>query len=168
MNLEHLTTFCSLEENRRSLNTPWSEGAYSYASDGRVIIRIPRLADVPERDSAPKNLDQQLFKGFPLAFPFSSITEPVSADYNKCTKCYGSGERTCSECGTTHTCDQCKGNGQLASTTKIGTQLFNTHNLRLISQLCEIQWQLKSSENRIYFEFNGGDGLISSTSEEKP
>lgn len=160
MTIDHLQKFCSTQENRVSLATPWSEGAYSYACDGRVIVRIPRLADVPERDDAPKNSDANLFIGLPYEQPFTPVPTPDSEDYIRCPKCKGSAECTCKECDTPHPCGKCKGEGVVLSRTNLETHSFNTLTLRLISQLLNAHWQIKADQTRVYFKFEGGDGIV--------
>ena len=160
MERSYLEKFCSTLENRVSLATPWSEGDSTYACDGRVIIRVPRLPDVPERTDAPKNSDKNLFSGLPYELPFLAVPTPEAADYIHCLSCKGSGECTCKDCDAAHSCGKCKGEGVVLSRTNVGTHAFNTRTLRLISQLPNSEWQVKADETRVYFKFEGGDGII--------
>lgn len=42
-----LRNFCKGDERRAVTYRPWSVGDYSYATDGTIIVRVPRLDDVP-------------------------------------------------------------------------------------------------------------------------
>ncbi|MFA7212093.1 MAG: hypothetical protein WC110_11680, partial [Bacteroidales bacterium] len=50
-NMIDLTKFC--KPHHRHFGEPWSSGEYSYATDGAIAIRIPRI-DIKEK---PKHLD---------------------------------------------------------------------------------------------------------------
>lgn len=49
-----LTPFCaSPEANRCQIEHPWSRGKWTYATDGNIVVRIPRDPEVPENKLAP-------------------------------------------------------------------------------------------------------------------
>ena len=48
-----LSHFCYTEDDRPYLKNPWSRGDFTYATNGYVMVRVPRRADVPENDEAP-------------------------------------------------------------------------------------------------------------------
>lgn len=55
--LELLKVFCAAPEDdpiRPALHDPFSWGGWTYATEGRVLVRVPRLAEVPENPIAPK------------------------------------------------------------------------------------------------------------------
>lgn len=37
-----LTPFCAVDTLYEALHAPFAHGAYSYASDGRIMLRVPR------------------------------------------------------------------------------------------------------------------------------
>lgn len=49
ISVEILEKFCSKE--RSGISSPFSQGAYSYATDGMIIIRVPKLEAIPERET---------------------------------------------------------------------------------------------------------------------
>ena len=54
MNAAELQAFCSDRDDiRYYLQKPWSDGVYTYASNGHIIVRVARLPDVPEEPKAP-------------------------------------------------------------------------------------------------------------------
>ncbi len=46
MTVAELVQFCHPE--RKSCARPWSSGPFTYATNGHILIRVPRLADAPE------------------------------------------------------------------------------------------------------------------------
>lgn len=52
-----LLAFCNPERRGfylSDLSVPWSAGDFSYASNGHILLRVPRLAEIPENSRAPK------------------------------------------------------------------------------------------------------------------
>jgi hypothetical protein len=48
-----LQKFCGDDSSRPMFRRPFSQGAFSYATNGALIVRVDRLAEVAELDSAP-------------------------------------------------------------------------------------------------------------------
>jgi hypothetical protein len=133
MTREELQRFCSTADAGPRIATPWSAGEWSYATDGKLLVRVPRLPDVPERSDAPA-LDRAVFlftedvdwRDIP------SLPDPVMDDCrdcggkglerNLCETCEGDGKVgcECDECGDTHTrtCRVCGGDGYTSTTGK--------------------------------------------------
>ena len=54
MNRADLQRFAAGEdETRIYISLPWSRGEFSYATNGHILVRVPRLADVDENPQAP-------------------------------------------------------------------------------------------------------------------
>src|SRR6185369_15900200 len=53
MNLEELKKFCARDGTRYHIDKPWSDRDWTYATNGHIIVRIPRLVSVPEDKLAP-------------------------------------------------------------------------------------------------------------------
>ena len=54
MNRAELQQFAAGEdETRIYINPPWSRGEWSYATNGHILVRVPRLDDVDENPKAP-------------------------------------------------------------------------------------------------------------------
>lgn len=128
MNLADLMPFCAAktDRHRAALWEPWSEGEYTFATDAKVIIKVPRLAEVPERADAPKRVEEELFAKRPPRSPWFMMPElpPVEMQtctrckgtaiaYLPCEKCEGEGQETCEACGHDHDCPACKGDGEV-------------------------------------------------------
>lgn len=48
-----LSHFVSLEDERPYIQQPWTRGGFTYATDGRIMVRVPARIDVPENADAP-------------------------------------------------------------------------------------------------------------------
>ena len=48
-----LQPFCSTDEARPYLHKPWTRDGYTYATDGRIMIKVPALLEVPKNPKGP-------------------------------------------------------------------------------------------------------------------
>lgn len=106
-----LSIFASIRI-RRDYSDPWSYGEYSYATDGNMIIRVSRIADVPENremKSRSEQTDEWLTNSTAMWFNLLPI-DPVLMQ-----KCPG-----CKSHGYTRPCPECEGCGTV--------RLESTHN----------------------------------------
>ncbi len=74
-----LTPFCaSPEANRCQIERPWSRGKWTYATDGKIVIRIPRDPGVPENKLAPSAMPlfTAHFKGASGFLPITELPPP--------------------------------------------------------------------------------------------
>jgi len=127
MNKEKLLEFCSKDETRFALLKPFDYGDFTYATDGRMIVRLPKLG-YPSPDFTPtresvENLMSDSYLREVVAFP--AIPEPTqdlcktcdgSGFNKKCYDCDGSGEVECKCCGNESDCKTCSGSGTLKAT----------------------------------------------------
>jgi hypothetical protein len=187
--LEILKEFCSAEESRPTLHTPFSRGECSYSTDGRIIIRVPRLDSVPERSGAPlaeklwskARIDILKLKGW------VEMPELPELQFNLCDDCFGSGmceacpeceiigsksvDGVCVECENKnfHNCEQfrceaCNGSGKhpVAKRVTLGNTDLNLIYLRKINRLKGLLFSptMPSPNDPVPFKFDGGDGLL--------
>jgi hypothetical protein len=109
MKLEDLQKFCSGDRTRYQLSTPFSIEDYTYACDGRIIIRVPAIAEarrdnVFERvaDVIPPPGDDWQQVEYPPGW------ESFEAHPTKCQSCNGVGKLPkCRKCDGTGECDHC-------------------------------------------------------------
>jgi hypothetical protein len=136
MTLDELKKFCGNNDVRQYLNAPFSLGEWTYASDGHIAARIPRVDSVPEVE-LPKNMDKSLPELFTKEFsnwvPVPAVT--IRPD-EYCYVCDGTGERECNM-GHIHECDSCDGTGEQSGytmdhKTMIGDTCFQDKYLALI------------------------------------
>lgn len=121
-----LDQFCSRDDNRAFIGTPWSRGEYTFASNGHIGVRVPRRDDVT-RDDGP-NIEK-IFAD--AAAPQDMRPVPTfdvpEQNTERCAICMGRGFTTdctddrCEE-GTVicdydheHDCEECKGKGEIPS-----------------------------------------------------
>lgn len=123
MDIELLKSFFSKNEGRKELLGPWSEGEYTIATAGKILIRIPKMTEVPENPCAPKT--KQLWaaehlKGELRDLHFEDmkvITGPcdnckeigIALNDIDCPDCDGEG--ACEHCGAD--CKRCNGFGMI-------------------------------------------------------
>lgn len=100
MTTQELQRYC--DPARQALATPWSRGDYTYATDGRVAARVPRLAEVTREDGPNAAL---LFATWPAEGWMPVPELPPAAERPSCLECQGTGE--------TPTCPQCCGEGEV-------------------------------------------------------
>lgn len=105
MDLDILKAFCN--EIRAATATPFSAGEHTFATDGYILLRVPRMAEVPERDDAPKIDTTEGNLGFSLSKePLSWVPIPkVELKYRPCNICNGTGRM--------YECPECDGDGNV-------------------------------------------------------
>jgi hypothetical protein len=120
MKLEELQKFCSSNGGRYKLSTPFSLDGYTYACDGRIIIRIPEISEA-RRDNIPRGVTTVIppsgddWREVEYPPGWESFDSPPTKCEScngvgrlpECFKCDGIGE--CDHCG--ETCRRCDGTG---------------------------------------------------------
>ena len=82
----------SEDETRFAICSPWSAGDWTYATDGRLLVRVPRLDGVPENKNAPKDLEREVlgFEQLPEVAEWWELMEieraPVTSDCDECER----------------------------------------------------------------------------------
>lgn len=104
MNAADLQKFCEPQDGLRfSLQHPYSLGQSTYATNGHIIVCVPRLDDVPENDKAPN--PERLFatakSGEWLPVPVCAMPALVP-----CKWCYGTGKDPVDK---RYKCEECDG-----------------------------------------------------------
>ena len=124
MKLEDLQPFCSVDETRYGLLQPFNHGPHTYATDGRVIVRVPKIEEIPDRKGLPKNPADVIPAGIgykPVELPPNwENYQPTKLECKdckgtgqqiKCRHCNGTGEVECESCGHEDNCEHCRGSG---------------------------------------------------------
>ena len=121
-----LTPFCATEETRFDLQLPFSRGTYTYASNGILIVRVPRRDDVADGTVKADRImddvaDQECTATLPpFDLPESDPVSPPSpceacdglGYVLRCERCHGEGHIECCECGHETDCPECGCTGE--------------------------------------------------------
>jgi len=156
-----LKPFCGSAPSRSAIQEPFSQGDFTYATNGHVAIRVPRLADVPDHPGAPtmerlwvKPAQVKAHAVMPAALP-----EP---SYIQCVECEGQGRvHTCPDC--TCVCDWCNGEGREEQTkwVLVVRRAVSTQTARLLLTLPNLRAaEVTNIDPRLWFEFDGGTGIV--------
>ena len=169
-----LMQFCERNGFRLWMAEPFGVGEYTYASNGVILVRVPR-SDWPSADLPSEVLPAsfpQLMKwldGSPAMAPLPAI--PPGPFYKKCFWCAGSGEVQFDCCGGhIGECEECGGEGVIEKKTyyRFGTRSFNARYLRRIKALPDSRLAIKGPKmDGALFTFTGGRGLLMPVSEDK-
>jgi len=102
MTVEKLTKFCGGKEDP-SISTPWSVGDKSYATNGYILVIMPRVAEIPERANAV-NVAEVLNANPMPDEGWEKAPEIDGLDVPECPKCKG-------QIRPSWPCEECDGDG---------------------------------------------------------
>lgn len=170
-----LQKFCGEDETfgssaRYIFTQPFTKNGWTYATDGRICIRIPT------GDTNTEPPPQREGESFQRQFPpcddlFKPVKEPISNPWpttgmvravEVCPQCDGEGVVGCEECGEKR-CLYCKGTLRMEQTIgrKVGAHLVGVKYDDLILSLPSPYWIAGAAPNRaLPFTFSGGEGQI--------
>ncbi len=125
--MEILKKFCSRDQNKYQLIEPFSQGDYTYATDGRAAIRVPRVDGIGENENAPNmeflkwdHADLTDWCDLPEYAIDKTVKCPDCGGHGKiafCPECDGEGEVFFENAYSEYEicCDTCRGLGSIAS-----------------------------------------------------
>lgn len=154
-----LKSFCGDELARPYLHKPFSIGKFTFATDGRLMVRVPRQDGVPEHDGPIKNANK----------PFDKIRESTtfsrpefavpSLDDEECLTCEGHGyEHDCPDCSCR--CVKCGGTGiAKASITYDGIN-FDAAYFAKVLAIPGVELSSARDGEPLFFRFDGGVGAL--------
>jgi hypothetical protein len=105
MNREELQKFC--DPDHPKICGPFSFGDFSYASNGHLLVKVPRLDDVPEWEALNEKASK-LFDSFDYSVVIPSLIDIPRFPQPKpepCGVCNGTGKIT--------RCPECEGKGEV-------------------------------------------------------
>jgi len=173
--LDLLADFCG---QTKSLSEPFCENGYTYASDGKVIVRLPS-EEITKNKDCFYDMSSLLFeqKGKLVSLPELPKETKATCDIcggcgkmTGCSECEG-GQWECRKCNSTGyfkdgklICHECNGSGMVVSNFQ-KTITINGHKLQLgylrkLSKLPEIKIVAHPVKYQHYFKFDGGDGIL--------
>jgi hypothetical protein len=106
MDAEQLRAFC--DKSRDKVCAPFTFEGFTYATNGHILVRVPRLPDVPEWEAVNEQA-ANLFALVDMAKAKAALTEIPDfgePEREPCKWCKGTGKIT--------TCPECDGEGEVA------------------------------------------------------
>lgn len=183
-----LQRFCSTDEMRLSIATPFSIGDFTYATDGAILIRIPRVLHIECREEVPDiNVmpwDHEIINDWESLPDYEidpSEVCPVckgSKASKECFLCEGVAEITCPTAHAEIECPTCDGYGDVPASEggcnwciSMGVSPFKEihwHNRKISLVYLEMMKSLPGivlskqgkAKEVIRFKFDGGVGLV--------
>lgn len=160
-----LQKFCSEDETRVPLMKPWREGEFTYASDGRVVLRVP--AELKDAVNTAAPTAAQLDKYFGIfgngagGLLWRKLPTLPEVKFGECETCHGDKSHAC-DCGHQHECPNCEGTGQIPDDghLDIGPARFSCYYLRLIADLPNLEIAIRGELDPMMLRFDGGVGVL--------
>jgi hypothetical protein len=160
MNAEQLKKFCGTEERTCEIRQPFSRGDHTYATNGHVMVRVPRLADVPEVERAPhaEKVFDTAERGALAPLPVRDLPPPETEECEECSE--GEPIHDCPDC--TCSCEACDDKREIPVQVSctVNGRLFDTKYVRELQELPGIQFMVSPPEGPTWFTFEGGEGLL--------
>lgn len=155
-----LQQFCITNKTRLNIAKPFSVGDYTYATDGCIIIEVPRLKNVGEVNGSPK-VDYVMAMYPSGEKKYSKLPDLPKWERVQCKTCDGNGTRA-SVYGHGYDCETCRGRGEERFLFDLGKQTFDLKYLHLIAKLPKLEIVLNVNGERdvMPFRFDGGRGLL--------
>lgn len=166
-----LQKFCAVHDPRNWLEKPFTEGDFTYATNGHILVRVPRLDGYPDVHEKMRETCLKVFATNPQGSLVPGLPADPAVKMIKCDVCAGSGE-VCDGCGGWNNikrghevdCDECDGTGEVESWgsnfVAVGCAHVEPRYLRLVKGLPNVMVYVNGEEKALYFTFDGGDGLL--------
>lgn len=161
-----LQPFCdNIGVGRDYLAKPFTRGDFTYATNGHIIIRVPRRDDVGsiKRDVKTERTFEKLFAKTFVSSPDANL--PDAETERECEACDGEGcPNHCETCECE--CEPCGGRGWIGERASVSVNggTFDAKYIRLILGLPGVELSATNSLDGAYpalsFRFDGGDGLL--------
>lgn len=162
----NLDKYCSADTHRVNISKPFSRGEWTYATDGHILVRIPRDQNVPEIKDAPEV--ERIVPSNIYLLTFRELHLPVLPPYEEkkqaCEDCDGRGsEHDCPDCNCQ--CENCDGSGEEMVNPRLYVAIDGIpYDLKYLHWLRELPnitvADPATKESPCPFRFDGGEGLI--------
>ena len=157
LTLQQLQVFCSTDETRTVLQVPFSDAFYTYATDRRIIVRVPLWPDVTATGPNAAKVCEHIPADW-TAIKLVKLPEPLPPiETEVCESCGGGEENK-------KGCDECDGKGFTNKTTfyRLGNRCYQPFYLHKIATLPDV---VIAPDYGMYpqplrFKFTGGVGLL--------
>jgi hypothetical protein len=155
-----LQPFCSEDPVRVNLQKPFTRGDWTYATNGHILVRVPKATDAPEGDVAAEKVIDRMSRDFGqravvgLALP---APERIS-----CISCDGRGrEHECPDCECECECCYSSGVQWKKVSVRLRGAVFDARYLGYVLALpgVTIQDKCPAAEPSLFI-FDGGEGVV--------
>lgn len=152
MRREELKRFCIAENGWTSfdIGDPFELGDFTYATNGHIAIRTPRIDDGISSDGRKIPNIEKIFSDAIEPEEYIPVPDPGPIIVEVCDECWEG-----PDC-------ECEGTGLIEplSYLKVGKQCFQRKYLRLLRTLPDVEIGTTDGMNPARFRFSGGDGVI--------
>ena len=157
-----LQPFCGRDAPQAWLERPVSRGNWTWATDGHILVRVPRRPEISENPDAA-HVEHIWSKGACTVWRAPLPCMLPAHRTEDCPRCAGTGrERDCLD--GTSPCGRCDGSGviEFAAPVAVGAGLIHLRHAHLIVSLpaVEIGWESDACE-RLRFRCAGAEGIVS-------
>lgn len=156
-----LQPFCGKDDPRAYLNAPFSEGEFTYATNGHILIRVAKRADIIALPEQMKGRCAKMFWDNPWR-ELLPIPDVPPAEILTCVYCDGAGKLDFGD-KDLERCDECEGIGKWEPWKPgfpLGKAHFAQRYLRLLKALPDCKISANHASKPAPFTFDGGCGLL--------
>lgn len=144
------------------MEKPFSRAGYTWATDGKLMVRVPLRDDVPEHPQAA-HVERVWTEQWAETWRQPLRRALPAAEMLSCDVCHGRGvQHECPAC--TCTCPTCAGEGalEIMRAVTVGARAIPLHHARIIIGLDWIEVSPPAvSDHLMMFRFEGGEGILS-------
>lgn len=168
MSRPDLMQFCSKEHERYYIAKPWRRGAFTYATNGHICVRVDAIESDEEQPKAP-DAEKVLLRQLNPIFAPLRIRRLPDPPRRKCELCMGLGKWE-DVGGVMVECEYCDGVGavELMQSVSIAGAYFETKCINMIAELPDAEFPTNPLPDHkdwrktvpTSFRFAGGIGAL--------
>lgn len=156
-----LQQFCPKWAFAQWMEKPFSRAGYTWATDGKMLVRVPLRTEIEEHPLAP-DVERVWPKVWPATWRQPKRRTLPAATWVRCDMCRGRGvKHRCPDC--TCKCEECGGDGEIEKiqAVSVGERAIPLRYARLIVGL---DWaelaHITADSDLLAFRFDGGEGIV--------